>query len=252
MNLLILGGTTEASELARALADDARVRATLSLAGRTQRPLAQALPTRIGGFGGVAGLARHLSEQRIDALIDATHPFAARITANAVAAARLSGAKLLVVLRPAWRPAHGDQWLDVADMEEAAAALGTRPRRVLLTVGQKDLLPFRAASQHHYVLRSIDPPPVDVIPAGADFIAARGPFLEEDERRLLLERNIEVMVTKNSGGSATEAKLAAARALGVPVVMVRRPPPPDVPLVADVAQALDWLERLHAAPPRGE
>jgi precorrin-6A/cobalt-precorrin-6A reductase len=252
MRILILGGTTEATELGRVLAGDGRVRATISLAGRTRSPLPQKLPTRTGGFGGVAGLACYLEENRIEALIDATHPFAARMTANAVEAARMTATPLLVVLRPAWRPVEGDRWVIVADMPAAAAALGEAPRRVFLTIGQKDLSPFRAAPKHHYVLRSVDPPPPEALPPDVDIIAARGPFAEADEHRLLVERRIEVVVTKNSGGGATEAKLATARALGVPVVMVERPPAPPVDTVDTVADVLAWLERRHAGAPRGE
>ena len=248
MNVLILGGTTEATALAHALAGDGRVRATLSYAGRTQRPLPQPVPTRTGGFGGVAGLAQYLTEQCIGALIDATHPFAAQMTAHADAAARIAGTPLLVVLRPAWQPAAGDDWTEVATMADAARALGAAPRRVLLTVGQKDLSPFAAAPWHDYVIRSIEPPPPEALPPRVSFIAARGPFVAADEIRLLTERRIAVMVTKNSGGAATDAKLAAARALGLPVVMVARPPPPEVATVATAEAALAWLERLHAAP----
>jgi len=249
MKLLILGGTTEATELARALAADARCDATISLAGRTLRPLPQPLPTRTGGFGGVAGLASYLREQCIEALIDATHPFAAQMTANAVAAARATATPLLVVLRPAWQPGEGDVWELVPSMAAAAAALGAAPRRVLLTVGQKDLLPFQTAPQHFYLLRSVDPPPAEVLPPHVEFIAARGPFAEADEMRLLRAQHIDVIVTKNSGGSATAAKLAAARTLAVPVIMVQRPPAPPVATVGTVAEILAWL---HAMLPRGE
>lgn len=252
MRILILGGTTEASELGRALARDGRVRATISLAGRTRLPSPQPLPTRVGGFGGVQGLARYLTENRIDALIDATHPFAAQMTANVVDAARITGTPVLVVLRPAWRPVEGDRWTSVNAMEAAAAALGEVARRVFLTVGQTGLLPFRSAPQHHYVVRSVDPPPPEALPPDVEVISARGPFLEADERRLLSEHRIDVMVTKNSGGAATGAKLAAARALGVAVVMIERPPAPPVETVATVAEVLAWLERRHAAAPRGE
>jgi precorrin-6A/cobalt-precorrin-6A reductase len=244
MRLLILGGTTEATEIGRALAGDARIDAEISLAGRTQRPVPQPLPSRIGGFGGAEGLARHLMEQRVDALIDATHPFAARMTANAVAAAQATGTPLLVVLRPAWTPCADDRWTIVADMAGAAEALGTQPRRVLLTVGQKDLRPFRDAPQHAYVIRSVDAPPAEALPPDVQVIAARGPFAEADERALLAARRIEVIVTKNSGGAATEAKLAAARALGLPVVMVQRPPAPPVATVANVADVLAWVHEL--------
>lgn len=247
MKLLILGGTTEATAIAAALAQDARFDATLSLAGRTSRPLPQALPTRTGGFGGIDGLAAYLRAQRIDALIDATHPFAAQMTAHAVAAARATGTALLIVLRPAWRPEPGDRWTMVADMAEAAAALGPEPRRVLLTVGQKDLLPFRAVPQHDYLIRSIEPPPAEVLPPRMRFLPARGPFTEAEETRLIEAEAVQVIVTKNSGGAATEAKLAVARRLGLPVVMVARPPAPDALTAPDAAAALDWIETRHAA-----
>ena len=248
MRVLILGGTIEASEIGRALANDARVVAEISLAGRTLRPVPQPLPTRVGGFGGAEGLARYLADHRIDALIDATHPFAERMTANAVAAARATATPLLVVLRPPWAPRAGDCWTMVPDMAAAAEALGPAPRRVFLTVGQKDLLPFRDAPRHSYLLRSVDPPPANTLPPDVAFIAARGPFAEDDERDLLIAHRIEVIATKNSGGAATEAKLAAARALGLPVVMVQRPPPPDEATVGSAAEALAWL---HALAPRG-
>lgn len=247
MNLLILGGTTEASAIARALAHDTRFVATVSLAGRTRHPAPQPIPCRVGGFGGAEGLARYLAEHRVGALIDATHPFAARMTRNAEYAARLSGTRLLAVQRPPWRRRPSDIWIDVPDMTAAAEALGPVPRRVLLTIGQKDLAPFAAAPWHHYVLRSIDRPAPDALPPRAEVIAARGPFAEAAERDLLAERRIEILVTKNSGGGATEAKLAAARALGLQVVMVARPPPPQAETVATAAEALAWIERLHSA-----
>src|SRR5262249_47959015 len=142
-----------------------------------------------------------------DLLIDATHPFAVRMKANAADAARIAGVPLLAVLRPPWQPVPGDRWIMVADFEAAAAALGASPPRVLLAIGQKDLAAFRAASWHCYVVRTVDPPEPTALPAGAAVIAARGPFRVEDERRLLEQLGIEVIVTKNSGGTATEAKL---------------------------------------------
>jgi precorrin-6A/cobalt-precorrin-6A reductase len=251
MKLLILGGTTEASAIARALAGDTRIQATLSLAGRTRHPAPQPIPCRIGGFGGIQGLARYLEQHRIDALIDATHPFAARMTRHAEDAARLTGTRLLAVQRPLWRRQPGDHWIDVPDMLAAAAALGPVPRRVLLTIGQKELAPFAAAPWHHYVLRSVDPPPQEFLPPETEVIAARGPFAEAAEHDLLAARRIGIVVTKNSGGTATGAKLAAARALGLPVVMVARPPPPRAETVATIAEALAWIGRLHAACRRG-
>lgn len=247
MKLLILGGTSEAVQLGRALADDPRFAAMVSLAGRTRNPAPQPLPCRIGGFGGAEGLARHLAAERVDALIDATHPFAAQISRHAELASNSSGVPLLSLQRPEWQPATGDHWIPVADMSEAAKALGKTPRRVLLTIGQKDLFPFAAAPWHRYVIRSVDPPPPERVPPNAEIITARGPFREEDERRLLAEREIEILVAKNSGGSATVAKLHAARVLRVPVVMVARPPAITGDRVANVEEVLTWLALRHEA-----
>ncbi len=252
MNLLILGGTSEASALGRALAGDARFSATISLAGRTQNPAPQALPVRIGGFGGVEGLVRYLIEHRIDALIDATHPFATQMTRNAEAAVRQTCTATLVLQRPAWQMQSGDHWIEVSDLPEAALTLGPVERRVLLTIGQKDLPTFVAASQHHYVLRSVDAPKPDSLPVHAKVITARGPFVLDDELRLLRDEQIDILVTKNSGGDATQAKLTAARMLRMPVVMVARPTPPPADTVTTVAEALAWLTSYHATHRRGE
>jgi precorrin-6A/cobalt-precorrin-6A reductase len=252
MNLLILGGTSEASALARALADDNRFQATISLAGRTQNPAPQRLPVRSGGFGGIDGLARYLIEHRIDALFDATHPFAAQMTRHAEAAARQTGTALLAIQRQAWQQQPGDRWIEVPDLPAAAEALGPAPRRVWLTIGQKDLAPFAAAPWHYYLVRSVDAPPAEHLPPQAEVIAARGPFALAAELTLLQEQWIDVLVTKNSGGEATEAKLTAARMLHVPVVMIARPAPPAAETVATVPEALAWLACRHAALRRGE
>ncbi len=249
--VLILGGSTEGSALARALADDAVWQALLSLAGRTRAPvLPPGVAVRIGGFGGAEGLADWLLAERIAAVINATHPFAARMSANAVAGAALAGVRLLRVLRPPWLPVAGDDWRCVPDMDQAAAALGRSPRRVLLTIGQKDLAAFRAAPQHCYLIRSVDPPPPDSLPPDATIITARGPFAVGAEIALLHDHRIDIVVTKNAGGAATQAKLAAARALARPVVMVARPAAADGACVADVAAALAWLH-AGTATPRG-
>jgi precorrin-6A/cobalt-precorrin-6A reductase len=251
--ILILGGSTEASALARALAADAHFDAELSLAGRTRSPVLPPIPHRIGGFGGIDGLAAYLRAGAFASLINATHPFAARMSANAVAAAARAGVPMLRVRRPEWTPAPDDDWTIVADMDEAAAALGETPRRVLLTIGQKDLAAFRTAPQHIYVIRSVDPPPPETRPPHAHILTARGPFDEAGERALLAGHRIEVVVTKNSGGNATEAKLVAARALRIPVVMVARPVEPPAETVEDAEAALAWLAAHHAGtfPPRG-
>jgi precorrin-6A/cobalt-precorrin-6A reductase len=246
MRVLILGGTTEASALARALAGDTRFDATFSLAGRTRTPAPQPLPTRIGGFGGADGIAQYVVERNIQAIVDATHPFAARITRNAAAAARAGGIKLLVLHRPPWRAGVGDRWHVVGNMQEAAEVLGATPRRVLLTIGRQDLAPFVQAPWHHYVIRSVDAPPCELLPPSAEVISARGPFIESEERALLSDRRIDTLVTKNSGGTATAAKLAAARELGLPVVMIARPASPEAQHVETVAAALAWLASRHA------
>ena len=244
LKVLLLGGTTEASALAERIAEDERFEGTLSLAGVTLSPKVSPLEVRTGGFGGAEGLAADLQQHEIDALVDATHPFAAVISANAATAAATVSVPCIAVCRTPWEEAPGDCWIRVPDMPSAAAALGPAPRTVFLTIGRKDLAPFRAAPQHRYVVRSVDPPPQGLLPDGAVFIAARGPFALEDEERLLRDHGIETIVTKNSGGEATVAKLTAARRRGLPVVMVNRPPAagPAVPTVDD---AWDWLVARH-------
>jgi precorrin-6A/cobalt-precorrin-6A reductase len=250
LRTLILGGTTEASALARLLAGDARFAPILSFAGRTLAPVPPPIPHRLGGFGGAAGLAAYLRAERLAALVDATHPFAVRISANAEAAAGATGIPRLVLRRPGWTAIPGDDWRRVDTVAEAAETLGADPRRVFLTIGRQDLLPFRAAPQHSYLLRSVDPPDPVLVPPRATAIAARGPFSEAAERALMAGHAIELVVTKNSGGD--DAKLRAARALGLPVIMVDRPPTPSGETVADAPAALAWLLAHHAAAdPRG-
>jgi precorrin-6A/cobalt-precorrin-6A reductase len=252
LKILILGGTGEASALADLLALDSRFIPTLSLAGRTAAPRLPDIPWRSGGFGGVTGLTRYLVENGVQALIVATHPYAAQMRQNAVAAIRDVKIPLLMIERPAWQAAQGDDWAEVLDMPQAAAALGQTPRRVLLTIGRKDLAPFATAPWHDYVIRSVDAPPPESLPPRAKIITARGPFTQASDRQMLTGERIEVIVTKNSGGAATQSKLLAARELGIPVIMVARPAWPDVSglnagKTADAAGALRWLENLHHA-----
>ena len=250
--LLILGGTTEATALCDALAGDTRIDTVLSYAGATRTPRPPKVPYRVGGFGGGAGLAAFLREGGFDLLIDATHPFAARMKHNAAEAAGITGLPFLAIQRPEWQPVTGDTWTMVPSMSDAAIALGAEPKRVMLTIGQKDLAAFRTAPRHHYIVRSVDPPDAESLPPDAVVISARGPFQEANERDLLQQHRCDILVTKNSGGSATMAKLAAARGLGIAVVMVQRPAAlAGIATAATSAEALAWLA-AHVGTDRGE
>ncbi|NGO12497.1 cobalt-precorrin-6A reductase [Streptomyces sp. HC44] len=249
-HVLVLGGTTEARALAAALAARPGVRVTTSLAGRVSRPGALDGDVRIGGFGGVEGLAEWLRAEHVDALVDATHPFAAGITANAVRAAAAVGVPAVVVRRPGWEPGPGDRWHPAASLAEAADMLPTLGRRVFLTTGRLGLAAFAPLSELDFLVRSVEPPEPPM-PRHTEVLLARGPFTVEGETALLREHRIDVLVTKDSGGAATSAKLTAARTLGLPVVVVRRPPLPDgVAPAADVAEALARLDASLSRPGR--
>lgn len=265
-HVLILGGTGEARRLAEALVADAlagqpgstrqlgpRVsrpepRVTSSLAGRVRAPVLPPGEVRIGGFGGPDGLAAWLVAEQVDAVIDATHPFAERMTSNAVAATSLAGIPLLVLRRPGWTSGEGDCWYRVPSLPAAAAALGGLGERVLLTTGRQGLAAFAGCADHWFLVRSVDPPEPPT-PARMRTVLDRGPFTVAGETELMRDHRIDVVVTKDSGGDATVAKLVAARGLGLPVVMVDRPSPPaDVPQVGTVDAALAWLTGPHRAP----
>lgn len=244
--LLILGGTTEAAALARALAEAGGWDVTTSLAGRTRAPAALPGAVRIGGFGGIDRLAAYLRAGRIDRVIDATHPFAAAISANAADACAELDVPLLRIERPAWAPVPGDRWIDVTDAEEAADWLaGDLPAgsAVLLTLGRQDVTPFQRCPALRFVLRSIEPPAPEDLPPDCLLLSERGPFTLAGERALIARHGIRAVVAKNAGGDATAAKLAAAREAAIPMVMIRRPTLPATPAVADIAGALDWLSR---------
>ncbi len=249
LNALILGGTTQATALARRLAGHATVNATVSLAGRTKNPVLPPLPTRIGGFGGADGLAAYLIERKVGAVIDATHPFADQISANAAAACTRTGVPLRLLTRPAWQAGPGDRWVTVPDMAAAAVAVRDWPGLpddgcVFLTIGRQEVATFLAAPDRRYLIRAVDPPEPMPALARASLILTRGPFTVEAETDLMRTHNVAVIVSKNSGGSATDAKLEAARRLGLPVVMVDRPPGHGVPDLPDLDAALAWLEGL--------
>ncbi|MFJ4093391.1 cobalt-precorrin-6A reductase [Kitasatospora sp. NPDC089913] len=240
-HLLILGGTTEARALAAALDGRTGLRVTSSLAGRVARPRLPAGEVRIGGFGGADGLAAWLRAERVDAVVDATHPFAAVMSGNAAAAAAATGVPLLALRRPGWAAVPGDDWHRVPSLDAAAALLPALGRRVLLTSGRQGIAAFAHLNGLHFVARSVDPPEPP-LPAALDVLLDRGPFTLDGERAVLREHRIDVVVTKDSGGAATAPKLTAARELGLPVVVVDRPPlPAGVPVAANVPEALERL-----------
>jgi precorrin-6A/cobalt-precorrin-6A reductase len=246
MRILILGGTTEASELALRLANDTHLETTLSLAGRTSHPRTQPVQTRKGGFGGVDGLVAWLEREAIETVIDATHPYADQISAHAVAACGQLGIPLATIMRPAWRPQPDDRWLEVTSAEAAADALGATPQNVFLSIGRLELGAFVTRPHHHYVARMIEPPDDIALPPDLRLIFERGPFDAQAEIALLTQEKIDIVVSKNSGGAATYTKIEAARGLGIPVVMIRRPHKPHGYTVEDAEGAVRWLEQQLA------
>ena len=242
--ILILGGTSEARLLAEALAarDDCEV--LLSLAGRTEKPAMQPVPVRVGGFGGATALAAFLKAGGYDLLIDATHPFAERISANAAFAAEASGIAAIALRRPEWQRRPGDRWRDVQSIPAAIEALGPSPRHVFLATGRQGAHHAEAAPQHHYLIRSVDPVEPPLALANVDYVLDRGPFTLEGERDLLRQHDIDVIVAKNSGGAATYAKIDAARLLGIEVMMVARAPASIVKAVETVEAALVAIDHL--------
>ncbi|MBK5963672.1 cobalt-precorrin-6A reductase [Thiocystis minor] len=240
--ILILGGTTEGYALADALTTRADLRVINSLAGRTDHPRLPAGETRIGGFGGAAGLADYLREQGIRAVIDATHPFAAGMGWNAAEGCRVAAVPLLRLERPAWSAVPGDRWESVADWAGAVATLiGGGSRRVLLAVGRQELAPFAGLDAIWFLIRAVTPPdPLPPFPAG-ELLLARGPFDLGGERALLDDQAIDTIVCKNSGGEATAAKLTAARERGIRVIIRERPARPALPTATTVAEAIAWL-----------
>lgn len=239
--ILILGGTTEARQLAERLAERGGREITVSLAGRVSEIVPHPVPVRIGGFGGVDGLAAYLEADGIDLLIDATHPFADRMSRNAVAASVKAGVPLLALRRPPWTRVGGDRWTEVNGVREAVAALGEARRRVFLALGRQEIDAFARAPEHFYLVRSIDRI-ADRFLGDAVYIEARGPFREADERALMAVHRIDTVVARNSGGDAGYAKIAAARALGAEVILIRPPALLEVRSVTTVDEAMAWID----------
>lgn len=237
--VLVLGGTLDASRLAQALAK-AGVDGIFSYAGRTSAPIAQPLPTRVGGFGGVAGLQAFLQTERITHVVDATHPFAAQMSSNAVQACASAGVPLLALERPAWQAQSGDVWQHVPDIAAAVQTLPTEPARVFLAIGRQHLAPFLACTQHWYLLRLVDPV-LDLPAERGQVVLDRGPFTVEGDRTLLQAYGITHIVSKNSGGAGAQAKLTAARERSLPVILIDRPFIAARPTVGNVDQVLQWI-----------
>ena len=242
--ILLLGGTTEASALAKTLAE-AGTDAVFSYAGRTAKPVSQPLPTRIGGFGGADGLADYLQAEGITHVVDATHPFAAQMSTNAVGACALVGVPLCAFERPAWQAGEGDNWVQADSIEQAVEALPDTPARVFLAIGKQNLAQFAAKPQHHYLLRLVDAPEADLPLPHTTVEIARGPFDVAGDTALMQRHGITHVVAKNAGGVGAAAKLTAARSLNLPVIMIGRPqvhaPAGQRPIKGSVAEVMAWL-----------
>lgn len=240
--LLILGGTQDASRLAAAAAGrfGAALEVITSLAGRTRHPARPPGRVRTGGFGGAGGLARYLRQEGIGMLVDATHPFATRISASARAACEVAGVPRFILDRPPWTPEPGDRWVDAADLEAAAALAPDYGKRAFLALGAGGLAAFRGMPGA--VVRLVDAPAAPPL-EDCVVITGRGPFAEEDERRLLIEHRIDVVVSRNSGGAAAMGKISAARFLAIPVIMIKRPSAEQGARTNNVEEVCTWIER---------
>ncbi|UWR26246.1 cobalt-precorrin-6A reductase [Sulfitobacter sp. S223] len=240
MRVLLLGGTTEASQLAQAL-HSARIETVFSYAGRTNAPIAQPVDVRIGGFGGADGLATYLKNERISHVVDATHPFANTMGQNAYRACSTHGTPLLRLARPAWRAQADDKWIHVPDITGARDALPADPCRVFLAIGRMHVDLFAARPEHHYLLRLVDAPQTQITLPDHHVTVARGPFNVAEDIALMQEHRITHVIAKNAGGSGAVAKIDAARALGLQVVMIDRPLRPDIAETANIETVLAWL-----------
>ncbi len=245
--VFLLGGTTEAREIADALASDPRFDATLSLAGRTRNPATSSLVTRMGGFGGVEGLAAYISDHAVDVVVDATHPFAAQISANAIAACARQSCPLISFERPPWSATPADNWIRCASVAAAIAALPQEQRVVFSGLGRLSLAELASGPQHHYVIRVIDLPDAPIPVPHVTLIEGRGPFKTADDIALFTLHRIDIVLAKNAGGKAAVSKIEAARQLSLPVMMIDRPFIPERPTVATVGEVMVALGR-HVVP----
>ena len=245
--ILILGGSGEAAELARRLEPGAEFEVVTSLAGRTRRPAAIPGRVRSGGFGGAAGLRAWLHAEGVDAVVDATHPYAAAISRHAAQACGALGIPRVQLWRPAWSAVEGDRWTEAASLDAAAEAVANTPVSeagcVFLSTGARDLRGFSRLPAIRFLVRLVDAPRTPLPLARSELIVGRGPFAVGSERTLFLEHGVELLVSRNSGGSATYPKLVAARELRIPVIMIKRPDPEAGPRVETAEEAFRWLIR---------
>ncbi len=242
MTLLLLAGTAEAKRMAWGLVDSG-TRAVASLAGATRSPEPLPLPTRIGGFGGEAGFRAYLAEAGITAVLDATHPFASVITERTARVCANISLPYLHLLRPGWLPEPGDNWTEIAHEAEAAPLIRIG-LTVFLATGSQTLPRFANLEGRRVLCRQIDPPRAPFPFEGGEFIISRPPFSVEREAQLFAALGVDWLIVKNAGGAESRTKLTAARNLGIPVLLLRRPPMPDAPRVSTVQQALDWVRAL--------
>lgn len=238
--ILILGGTSDANHLADLVAR-ARLDGIYSYAGRTKAPTVPPLPMRLGGFGGVHGLARFITTERISHVVDATHPFAADMSRHAITACKNTGTPLLALERPAWVAEPGDRWTEVPDFAAAVDALPNEASRVFLAIGRKHVAAFTAKPQHHYIARFVDPTREPLPLRDVAIITARGPFTLEGDIELMRAHGIGIVVARNAGGPGARAKIDAARELEIPIVMITRPDIPYRPTVPTADDVMMWL-----------
>lgn len=245
--VLILGGTGDAVDLARLLESRAEFDVVTSLAGRTRRPAATSGRVRTGGFGGVEGLTAYLAAEHVEVVVDATHPYAATISKHATLACDATGVPRIQLWRPAWSPVDGDEWTGVVSLDAAADTVAdarlSADGCVFLSTGVRDVHVFGGLREVRFLVRLVEAPRTPLPLSKVELIVDRGPFAFENERALFLEHGVELLVSKNSGGAATYSKLAAARELGVPVVMVDRPDPEPGARAETAEEAFRWLAR---------
>jgi precorrin-6A/cobalt-precorrin-6A reductase len=240
--ILILGGTGDAAQAITQIAALPQVETIASLAGRTPKPnIPNVGQVRLGGFGGVSGLVAFLRDEKIDLLVDATHPFAAQISRNAAQAALTARIPRVLLDRPGWEKQEADRWIEVADHAAAAVILPGLAERIFLTIGRQELAAFADLTELWFLMRMITPPDLPIPPG--EVILQQGPFSVAAEIALMQQYRVSAIVSKNSGGAATYAKIIAARELGLPVVMIPRPVLPEGDVVADVAAVVAWVER---------